>query len=140
MEEAIEEADLVIALLRNHPISGPVAFDWEMKDSSYRVYGTPPEVVTACAKAFCERIEDAGYEAMIYFSKYVGYYKLDLSQLRDYSIWYPEYRTTANTAAMLYPSFYYQVDVWQYSDAGSVNGISGPVDVNLWLVPVEDNT
>ena len=140
VKEAIEEADFVIELLKGHSISGPVAFDWEMKDSSYRVYGTPPETVTACAKAFCQRIEEAGYEAMIYFSKYVGYYKLDLSELKDYPIWYPEYRTTANTPAMLYPSFYYQVDVWQYSDAGSVNGISGPVDVNLWLIPVEKNT
>jgi len=107
-----------------------------MKDSSYRVYGTPPEVVTACAKAFCERIEEAGYEAMIYFSKYVGYKKLDLSALQEYPIWYPEYRTTENTEAMLYPSFYYQVDVWQYSDRLTVDGISGPVDGNLWLSPV----
>jgi len=136
VEEAIEEADFVIELLDGHPISGPVAFDWEMLDSSYRVYGTPPEVVTACAKAFCERIEEAGYEAMIYFSKYVGYKKLDLSALQEYPIWYPEYRTTENTEAMLYPSFYYQVDVWQYSDRLTVDGISGPVDGNLWLSPV----
>jgi len=136
VEEAIEEADFVIELLDGHPISGPVAFDWEMLDSSYRVYGTPPEVVTACAKAFCERIEEAGYEAMIYFSKYVGYKKLDLSALQEYPIWYPEYRTTENTEAMLYPSFYYQVDVWQYSDRLTVDGISGPVDGNLWLIPV----
>ena len=138
VEEAIEEADFVIELLDGHPISGPVAFDWEMKDSSYRVYGTPPEVVTACAKAFCERIEEAGYEAMIYFSKYVGYKKLDLSTLREYPIWYPEYRTTENTEAMLYPSFYYQVDDGHYSDRLTVDGISGPVDGNLWLSPAGD--
>ncbi len=138
VEEAIEEADFVIELLKDHPINGPVAFDWEMKDSSYRVYGTPPETVTACAKAFCERIEEAGYEAMIYCSKYVGYKKLDLSTLRDYPIWYPEYRTTENTAAMLYPSFYYQMSVWQYSDRLAVDGITGGVDGNLWLIPVED--
>ncbi len=136
VEEAVEEAEFVIELLKDHPISGPVAFDWEMLDSSYRVYGTPPEVVTACAKAFCERIEEAGYEAMIYFSKYVGYKKLDLSTLRDYSFWYPEYRYTTNTEAMLFPSFYYHVSVWQYSDSLTVNGISGPVDGNLWLIPV----
>ena len=90
VDEAIEEADFVIELLKDHPISGPVAFDWEMLDRSYRVYGTPPETVTACAKAFCERIEEAGYKAMIYSSKYVGYMKLDLSALREYPIWYPE--------------------------------------------------
>jgi len=37
---------------------------------------------------------------------------------------------------MLFPSFYYQVSVWQYSDSLTVNGISGPVDGNLWLIPV----
>ena len=135
VEEAIEEADYVIERLKGHPISGPVAFDWEMLDSSYRVYGTPPEIVTACAKAFCERIEEAGYDAMIYFSKYVGYKKLDLSALRDYMFWYPEYRYTDNTEAMLFPSFYYQVSVWQYSDRLTVDGIHGTVDGNLWLIP-----
>lgn len=139
VEEAIEEADYVIERLKNHPISGPVAFDWEMKDSSYRVYGTPPETVTACAKAFCERIEEAGYDAMIYFSKYVGYKKLDLSALREYSFWYPEYRYTDNTEAMLFPSFYYQVSVWQYSDRVTVDGIHGTVDGNLWLIPAESS-
>ena len=96
---------------------------------------SPPEIVTACAKAFCERIEEAGYDAMVYFSKYVGYKKLDLSALRDYMFWYPEYRYTDNTEAMLFPSFYYQVSVWQYSDRLTVNGIHGTVDGNLWLIP-----
>ena len=51
--EAVEEADFVIARLRGHKINGPVSYDWEMKDSSYRVYGTSPEMATACAVAFC---------------------------------------------------------------------------------------
>ena len=74
---------------------------------------------------------------MIYSSKYVGYKKLDLSVLQDYPLWYPEYRTTENTAAMLYPSFYYQVTVWQYSDRLRVDGIGGTVDGNLWMIPVQ---
>ena len=32
-----------------------------MHDSTYRVYGTTPEMATACAVAFCERIEEARY-------------------------------------------------------------------------------
>ena len=43
-EEAIEEADFVISLLEGHEIDGPVAYDWEMHDSAYRVYGTTPEM------------------------------------------------------------------------------------------------
>ena len=44
VEEAIEEADFVISLLEGHEIDGPVAYDWEMHDSTYRVYGTTPEM------------------------------------------------------------------------------------------------
>ena len=67
VEEAIEEADYVISLLDGlDAINGPVAYDWEMHDSTYRVYGTTPEMATACAVAFCQRIEDAGYTPMVY--------------------------------------------------------------------------
>ena len=44
VEEAIEEADYVISLLDGLDINGPVAYDWEMHDSTYRVYGTTPEM------------------------------------------------------------------------------------------------
>ena len=37
VEEAIEEADYVISLLDGLDINGPVAYDWEMHDSTYRV-------------------------------------------------------------------------------------------------------
>ncbi len=131
VEEAVEEADYVISLLDGHKISGPVAFDWEMKDSTYRVYGTDPAVATAAAKAFCQRIEEAGYDAMVYVSKYVGYVKFDLSQLSDYQLWYPEYKYTTTSAEKVYPSFYYQMDYWQYSDKTSINGIGGRVDTNI---------
>ena len=132
VEEAEEEADFVISLLQNHTINGPVAYDWEMKDSTYRVYGTSPEMATACAKAFCERIESAGYKAMVYAGKYVGYLKFDLSQLTDYDFWYPEYKSASSTAS--YPSFCYQMDYWQYSSSLSVSGISGKVDGNLRFI------
>ena len=131
VEEAVEEADYVISLLDGHKISGPVAFDWEMKDSTYRVYGTDPAVATAAAKAFCQRIEEAGYDAMVYVSKYVGYVKFDLSQLSDYQLWYPEYKYTTTSAEKVYPSFYYQMDYWQYSDKTSINGLGGRVDTNI---------
>ena len=136
VEEAIEEADYVISLLQGYTINGPVAFDWEMKDSSYRVYGIEPAVATACAEAFCQRIKDAGYQPMIYSSKYVGYMKLDLSALREYPIWYPEYKYETSSEAILYPSFYYQMSVWQYSDRLTVSGIGGRVDGNIRLIPV----
>ena len=93
VEEAIEEADYVISLLDGLDINGPVAYDWEMHDSTYRVYGTSPEMATACAVAFCERIKDAGYTPMVYGGTYVTYMKYDQGALADYLSWYPEYKS-----------------------------------------------
>ncbi len=133
VEEAIEEADFVIELLRDHEIDGPVAYDWEMHDSSYRVYGTSPEMATACAIAFCERIKEAGYTPMIYAGQYVSYIKYDQGAISQYLSWYPEYKS--DKSEKLYPTFYYQMDYWQFSSNCYVNGIGGRVDGNLQFIP-----
>lgn len=127
VEEAIEEAEYVIQLLDGHEISGPVAYDWEMHDATYRVYGISPQMATACALAFCQRIEEEGYQPMIYVSKYVGYNKFNLPQLADYPIWFPEYNKS-------YPKFYYEIDTWQYTSSCTVAGIGGRVDANIQFI------
>lgn len=131
--EAVEEANYVISLLGGRTLTGPVAYDWEMHDSTYRVYGTSPAMATACAKAFCETIEAAGYRAMVYTSSYVAYNKFDLSVLSSYPIWYPEYKSADSTA--LYPQLYYQPNYWQFTSKGSVAGLGGNVDCNLQFIP-----
>lgn len=133
VKEAVEEAEYVLTLLEGRPLACPVVYDWEMHDSSYRVYGISPAMATACAKAFCETIEAAGYRAMIYTSSYVAYNKLDLSVLSDYPIWYPEYKSADSET--LYPQLYYQPDYWQYTSKGSVAGLSGNVDCSLQFLP-----
>lgn len=132
VEEAIEEADFVISLLEGHEIDGPVAYDWEMHDSSYRVYGTAPEMATACAVAFCQRVEEAGYTPVIYAGQYVSYIKYDQGALADYLYWYPEYKSASSEK--LYPTFAYQMDYWQFSSSCSVDGIGGRVDGNIQFI------
>lgn len=132
VEEAIEEADFVIDLLRDFDIDGPVAYDWEMHDASYRVYGTAPEMATACAIAFCRRIEEAGYTPMIYAGQYVSYVKYDQGAIAPYLSWYPEYKR--DTSENLYPTFFYQMDYWQFTDSCAVDGIGGRVDANIRFV------
>ena len=70
-------------------------------------------------------MEEAGYEAMIYLTSYAGYIKYDLSQVMEYGFWFAQYSDT--------PDFYYDFQMWQYSSTGSVDGISGDVDLNLQL-------
>ena len=132
VEEAIEEADFVISLLEGYDIDGPVAYDWEMHDSTYRVYGTPPEMATACAIAFCQRIAEAGYTPMIYAGQYVSYIKYDQGAISPYLSWYPEYKSTSSEK--LYPTFFYQMDYWQFSSSCTVDGIGGRVDANLQFI------
>jgi GH25 family lysozyme M1 (1,4-beta-N-acetylmuramidase) len=127
VEEAEAEADYVLNLLQGHNINGMVVYDWEILGTDDRTYGVDPEMVTACAKTFCDRIEAAGYQAGVYFTEYVGYLKYDLSQLTDYNFWFANY-------AYKYPHFYYQVNYWQYTSSGTVAGIDGKVDMDLQFI------
>lgn len=86
------------------------------------------EDVTACAAAFCAAVEAAGYDAAVYGNRWQGYYDYDFTQLRDYAFWV----SAPGTA----DDFYYAHDFWQYSYQGTVPGITGHVDRDLWFVPI----
>ena len=132
VEEAIEEADFVIERLRDLNINGPVAYDWEMGTSSYRVYGTAPEMATACAVAFCKRVAEAGYTPMVYAGNYVSYVKYDQGALAPYIYWYPEYKSASSEN--LFPQLYYHPDYWQFSSNCQIAGIGGRVDANIQFI------
>ena len=126
--EAQEEAYHVLDKLRGHEITGPVVFDWEViGKSEARTYGIETGVLCAAANAFCKIIEDAGYDPMIYITDYAGYVKYDLSEVMDYPLWYARYDVDV-------PSFYYDFAMWQYSSKGSVDGIKGNVDMDIWFI------
>lgn len=125
-EEALEEAEFTLSLLQGYNLSYPVVFDWErysIEDS--RTYNTESEVVTACAKAFCDRIMQAGYRPMIYLNCDLGYYDYDLETLSDYDCWLAQYNDK--------PTYYYHYTIWQYTKSGTVAGINGSVDLNISL-------
>ena len=125
-EEAEQEADFVLGILDGQELAFPVAFDWEfIADDEARTNHMDGAMITRCAAAFCERIKAAGYQPAIYFNRTQGYLHYDLRELKDYQLWLAEYDTA--------PDFYYHFDLWQYSDAGRVNGIQGNVDLNLSL-------
>lgn len=126
-QEAIEEAQMCIEYLRNYDITYPVVFDWETVNSaSARTNNIDGTVLTNCAIAFCETIEAAGYDAMIYANKELSLLTLDLSRLTDYPFWFAGYTT--------YPEFYYGFDMWQYTSDGSVAGIEERVDMNIEFI------
>lgn len=123
-EEAREEAAYVLGLLNGEALDLPVYYDWERVESApARTDEVNGETVTACAKAFCETVEAGGYEAGVYFNQNYVYTLVDLAQLLDYPLWMAQYQTV--------PDFFYHFTCWQYTDSGTVAGITGPVDLDL---------
>ena len=130
LEEAVEEADLLISKLEPYRqyINYPVVCDWEyLGGNKSRAYGVDAKIITDCIDAFCQRVAAAGYQPMFYFNDYCGYVKMDLSKLTQYPFWYAEYADT--------PDFRYNFQMWQYSSKGKVAGIGSDVDMNLCFVP-----
>lgn len=126
-EEAREEAQSVLNWLSPYKITYPVVFDWEpVEDPAARTRDLDAETVAACAKAFCDVVEEAGHTAMIYFNRNQGYSVYDLAELGGYEFWLAGYTAI--------PDFTYAFQMWQYSNTGTVPGIDGPVDLNLCLV------
>ena len=126
-EEAEAEADYVLEALGGREISYPVAFDWEpiAPGNNARTDGLDNDVLTRCAAAFCQRIQEAGLRPAVYFNQSLGYLRYDLRELTDHDLWLAEYDDV--------PDFYYHFDLWQYTHTGRVAGIEGDVDLDLDL-------
>ena len=127
-EEAEEEARFVLDLLEGCDITGPVVFDWEnISSGPARTDGVDSATLTAMANAFCNLVEEAGYQPMIYFNQYIAYLLYDLEGVAQYPFWLAQYTH--------FPDFYYDFQMWQYTDAGQVAGIQGKADLNLRILP-----
>lgn len=119
--EAVEEASMVLELVKNYKISYPIFLDVE--SSGGRADAIDKSTRTAVCKAFCQTIQNKGYTAGIYANKSWLETKLDPSALSAYKIWLAQYRSS--------PTYAGRYDLWQYSSTGRINGITGDVDMDL---------
>ena len=125
VEEAIEEANFVLENLKGYKISFPVVYDTE-HTSGGRANELSNAERTACAKAFCDTILAAGYTPVIYSGTNWTILDLNFEELQMYDFWFAYYGETLK--------FPYNFTMWQYSNTGTVNGISGDVDLNISFV------
>ncbi len=121
--EAVEEASMVIALCDGYELDYPVIIDSEGAGGEGRADSLDVETRTKVCAAFCETIENAGYEPGVYASRSWYNANLDVPELDKYRIWLAEYRSTP-----LYSGYY---DMWQYTSKGKIDGIEGNVDLNI---------
>ena len=125
VEEAVEEAEYVLDAIKDWDVDMPVVYDWEYIGDGARTDHMVAGLLTEMAKAYCDTVKNAGYDPMIYFGRSQSTDLLNLSELVDYGFWLAMYNPI-----MDYP---YKIDIWQYTETGSVPGISGNVDLNLWF-------
>ena len=104
-------------ILEGKEFDYPVFLDVETTDARYK------ELATDAAISFCETLEHLGYFVGIYASDISGYKeKLNHDRIMDYTHWVARYGNN--------PDVCRERDIWQYSSKGSVDGISGSVDLD----------
>ena len=127
VDEAREEADFVLELLAGRYLALPVAFDHEpVVDAGGRANNVDRETLTACAQAFCERLEEGGYGTMIYGNS-GDMARYDRSNLGGRPVWFAEYDAAQ-------PHAQFDFAMWQYASNGTVAGIATNVDMNLLMM------
>lgn len=100
-----------LRLLQGHTPNLPVFFDSEEKGTQ--------GVAKHNAKRFCDAMLTNGYKAGIYASK--SWFENYIGETWGYDLWIARYSNVLGVD---------NVDIWQYSSNGSVDGVNGRCDVN----------
>lgn len=128
--EALEEAQFVLDALEGYKLQLPIVYDPELiSDDEARTDNVTGEQFTKNTIAFCEAVQNAGFEPMVYSNMIWEAELFDMTQLQDYPFWYADYEAIPQTP--------YNFTYWQYSESGKVNGIEGNVDLNIEFIPTE---
>lgn len=122
-EMARKEAEYCLKAIKGYEITLPVFFDWEYDSMSYaKKNGAKPtkDLITFMYLTFCQAVKAAGYKAGYYDNPDYLRNHVNADKLTGFYFWLAHY-TSKRTISC---------DIWQYSDKGNVNGISGNVDMN----------
>lgn len=118
-KEARKQATWVLDQTKDYELSLPIAFDWECYNSfnqmELSLFG-----LNEVAESFLERVEDKGYDGMLYGSKN---YLNSIWKYHDYDVWLAHYTDQTD-----YDSHYV---MWQLCQDGRIDGINTAVDINV---------
>jgi glucan-binding YG repeat protein len=103
--------------VKDYPISYPIAFDMENTEQGK----LSKDELADLANAFCRKISNAGYYPIIYANDGWLANKLDMSKM-NYDVWVARYETQ---------HVYANPVMWQATETGQVNGVSGYCDIDF---------
>ena len=112
-------AEHFLTLLKGKSFEYPVYADIETVATVHR------SGATDAAISFCSRLEQKGAFAGIYASDISGFKdRLQLDRLQDrFTLWVARYGRRPHHVPVY--------DIWQKSSTGSIEGIDGPVDIDM---------
>lgn len=122
-KEALAEAVFALGILDGFQLDLPLVYDWEYISQEARTGSVDRDTLTEATITFCEAVEKAGCRPMVYFNTSQGRFRLKLQELEQYPWWLAKYDMSTKMLC--------RVDLWQYTDQGSVPGIKGNVDIDL---------
>ena len=118
-DEAKQEAEVCVSILKGKQFEFPIFFDQEEKTT----LDTGKANCSAMIRAFCDVLEANGYWVGLYTSRsYLSTHIEDDIKTR-YALWAAEW-----SDKLRYDG---PVGIWQYSEKGKVDGITGNVDLDI---------
>ena len=130
-QDAIQQADLMLQMIKDSggllPTDLPPVLDMEATGSQ------TPATIQQKALAWLQHVEaKTGKKPLVYTAAYFAQANLGTA-LAAYPVWIANYKYTTTGACPLMPdNAWSNWSIWQYSDKGSVSGISGNVDLNVF--------
>ena len=132
-KEAVEEADFLLDIVDRYDIDMPLVIDFEIYEGGRLSQAIEAGDLPAASLyhdiviAFCDRVEEAGYESAVYANYNMLTNYMDSSILDDYeTIWAAQYGGVCHVKG----NYMY----WQCAEDAQVDGIEGPVDHNIWYI------
>lgn len=119
IEEAKKEAEFFLSVIAGKQFEYPVILDLEDEKQQ----AIDKATLTDMAIAFLDILEQNGYYAMLYSNKHWLENRLEYTRLKRFDIWLAQWAKE--------PTWKGNYGIWQYTSDGSVDGISGRVDMNI---------
>lgn len=134
VDDAIKEANSVIKLLEDKRVRIWLDLEYSTQISVIGKVG-----ILNVANAFLKTCENAGFEVGIYcnLNWYNNY--IDKSLKDKYKFWIARYGKNDGQYDMMYKPNVGEIG-WQYTSKGSVRGIKGFVDLDMFYDTIKENT
>ncbi len=127
VDEAVEEANMVLENIKDYQITYPVAIDMEyIANDTSRIDNLTKSEKTQITKSFLDTILAAGYKPMLYGNKEWLIKQIDMSKLTAYDVWLSQQTDI--------PDYPYKFTMWQYSNEATLDGIAGYANLDISFI------